>query len=85
MVLVSLFDPDEVLDQLEANGADIILGVPTMVVALLEAQEARPRDLSALKLVSCGGSMVAPELVRRVQNLRGLNFRRYMARPSIVR
>ena len=74
MVLVSLFDPDEVLDQLEANGADIILGVPTMVVALLEAQEARPRDLSALKLVSCGGSMVAPELVRRVQNLMGAEF-----------
>ncbi len=74
MVLVSLFDPDVVLDQLEANGADIILGVPTMVVALLDAQEARPRDLSALKLVSCGGSMVAPELVRRVQTLMGAGF-----------
>ena len=74
MVLISLFDPDVVLDQLEANGADIILGVPTMVVALLDEQEKRPRDLSALKLVSCGGSMVAPELVRRVQNLMGAGF-----------
>jgi len=74
MVLISLFDPDVVLDQLEASGADIILGVPTMVVALLDAQEARPRDLSALKLVSCGGSMVAPELVRRVQTLMGAGF-----------
>ena len=74
MVLISLFDPDIVLDQLEASGADIILGVPTMVVALLDAQEKRPRDLSALKLISCGGSMVAPELVRRVQNLMGAGF-----------
>lgn len=74
MVLISLFDPDVVLDQSEANGADIILGVPTMVVALLDAQEKRPRDLSALKLVSCGGSMVAPELVRRVHNLMGAGF-----------
>jgi fatty-acyl-CoA synthase len=74
MVLISLFDPDVVLDQLEVSGADIILGVPTMVVALLDAQEARPRDLSALKLVSCGGSMVAPELVRRVQTLMGAGF-----------
>ena len=74
MVLISLFDPNVVLDQLEASGADIILGVPTMVVALLDAQNARPRDMSALKLVSCGGSMVAPELVRRVQNLMGANF-----------
>ena len=74
MVLISLFDPDVVLDRLEANGADIILGVPTMVVALLDAQEAHPRDLSALKLVSCGGSMVAPELVRRVRALMGAGF-----------
>jgi len=73
-ILISLFDPDIVLDQLEASGADIILGVPTMVVALLDAQEKRPRDLSALKLISCGGSMVAPELVRRVQNLMGAGF-----------
>jgi fatty-acyl-CoA synthase len=51
-----------------------IIGVPTMVVALLDAQNARPRDMSALKLVSCGGSMVAPELVRRVQNLMGARF-----------
>ena len=74
MVLISLFAPDVVLDQLEASGAYIILGVPTMVVALLDAQETRPRDLSALKLVSCGGSMVAPELVRRVQTLMGAGF-----------
>ena len=44
------------------------------MVALLDEQEMRPRDLSALKLVSCGGSMVAPELVRRVQNLMGAGF-----------
>lgn len=74
MVLVSLFDPDVVLNQLATSGADIILGVPTMVVALLDAQEARPRVLSALKLVSCGGSMVAPELVHRVRALMGAGF-----------
>jgi fatty-acyl-CoA synthase len=74
MVLVSLFDPDVVLDQLQENNADIILGVPTMVVALLDAQEKHPRSLSALKLVSCGGSMVAPELVRRVRSLMGAEF-----------
>ncbi len=74
IVLVSLFDPVIVLDLLEARRADRILGVPTMVVALLDAQEADPRDLSALKLVNCGGSMVAPELVRRVHALMGAKF-----------
>jgi fatty-acyl-CoA synthase len=67
IVLVSLFDPVIVLDLLEARRADRILGVPTMVVALLDAQEANPRDLPALKLVNCGGSMVAPEMVAQTE------------------
>ena len=74
IVLVSLFDPVIVLDLLETFQADRVLGVPTMVVALLDAQEANPRDLSALKLVNCGGSMVVPELVRRVHALMGAKF-----------
>ena len=74
MVLVCLFDPNVVLDQLETSNADIILGVPTMIVSLLDAQQKRPRNLSSLKLVSCGGSMVAPELVKRVQTLMGAEF-----------
>ena len=32
------------------------------------------RDLSLLQLVSCGGSMVAPELMRRFQSLMGPGF-----------
>ena len=74
IALVSLFDPVIVLDLLEALRADRILGVPTMVAALLDAQEGNPRDLSALKLVNCGGSMVAPDLVRRVHSLMGAKF-----------
>lgn len=74
MVLVSLFDPGVVLDLIEGEHGTIVLGVPTMVVALLEANEYRPRDLSSLKLVSSGGSMVAPELVRRVQSAFGCGF-----------
>ena len=74
IVLVSLFDPGVVLEQIEQTRADIILGVPTMVMALLDAQETKPRDLSSLALVSCGGSMVAPELVRRVRGTLGCGF-----------
>ena len=74
MLLFSFFDPDKVLDQLEMYKANIILGVPTMVIALVDKQEALPRDLSALKLVNCGGSTVAPELVRRVRSIMGTGF-----------
>lgn len=74
MVLVSLFDPAVVLDLFESQRATVILGVPTMLVALLEAHETRPRDTSSLEVVSSGGSMVAPELVRRVQSAFGCGF-----------
>lgn len=45
-----------------------------MVVALLEAYDARTADVSSLQVVSSGGSMVAPELVRRVQATFGCEF-----------
>ena len=67
MVLVSLFDPHAILGLIESEKATVICGVPTMILALLDAHEASPRDVSTLELVSSGGAMVAPELVRRVR------------------
>ncbi len=74
MVLVSLYDPAVVVDLIESQRADFILGVPTMVVALLEEQEKSPRDVSSITLISSGGATVAPELVRRVQATFGCRF-----------
>lgn len=74
MVLVSQFDPAVILDLIESQRATIILGVPTMLIALLEAHDLVARDTSSLQVVSSGGSMVAPELVRRVQGAFGCAF-----------
>ncbi len=74
MVLVSLFDPAAITSLIESEKATVILGVPTMIVALLEAFDQQPRDMSSLELVGCGGSMVAPELVRRVRKSFGCGF-----------
>ncbi|MEP3033745.1 MAG: AMP-binding protein [Pseudoruegeria sp.] len=74
MVLVSLFDAPRIVDLVESEKADIILGVPTMVVALLEEQEGQPRNTSALRLISCGGANVAADLVRRVKKAFGCGF-----------
>ena len=74
MVLVGLFDPDAINRLIESEQATVILGVPTMVVALLDAYDRQPSDVSSLELVSCGGAMVAPELVRRVQKSFGCGF-----------
>ena len=74
MVLLSLFDPHVINGLIESERATIALGVPTMILALLDALDASPRDVSTVELVSCGGAMVAPELVRRVQRTFGCAF-----------
>ena len=50
MVLVSLFDPKVEVPLIETQRASIILGVPTMVLALLEQQEQQPVDASSLQV-----------------------------------
>ena len=74
MVLVSLFDPHVIVGLIGSQRASIALGVPTMILAMLDAQEASPRDVSTLELISSGGAMVAPELVRRTQQTFGCAF-----------
>lgn len=74
MILAKLFDPGKMLDIVETERVDSLLGVPTMLVAICEAQAKRPRDVSSLRIASSGGSMVAPELVRRVRSLFGCEF-----------
>ena len=69
MILAKLFDPEKMLDIIESERVASLLGVPTMLTALCEAQEKRARDTSSLRIATSGGSMVAPELVRRVRGL----------------
>lgn len=66
MILVSLFDPSAVNRLIATEKVTNTLAVPTMLIAMLEAFEQEPHDFSNLKFVSSGGSMVAPEVVRRV-------------------
>ena len=74
MLLFKVFDPAVVLRQIEAEDVAALIGVPTMLVALLEALEQEPRDMSSIKISISGGAMVAPELVRRVRQAFGCDF-----------
>ena len=74
LVLLRQFDPDAALDLIERERVVVTLGVPTMLIAMLAAQRARPRDVSSLRTVACGGAMVAPELVREIKSLFGVDF-----------
>jgi len=66
-VLPLLFDPALMLAAIERERADRALGVPTMLIALLEQQRKSNYDLSCLRTMLCGGAPVPVELLRRVK------------------
>ena len=68
------FDPGAALDLVEREQLAWTLCVPTMALALVEEQRARPRDLSALRFIGTGGAMVPPELVRAVRRELGAHI-----------
>ena len=73
-VLMPRFSPALELELIEAYRVTVLCGVPTMLVGLLEAQAARPRDLTSVRMTVSGGAMVPPELVRRVREAFGCGF-----------
>ena len=74
MVMVKVFDPAAVLRLIEKEGVTALVGVPTMMVAMLQAYEQQPCDTASLEIAVSGGSMVAPELVRKVRETFGCKF-----------
>ena len=73
-VPVFAFDPALVLELCETLGAQFLLGVPTMLVAMLEHPDFARRDLSAIRVAVSGGSPVPAELVRRVEKEMSATF-----------
>jgi fatty-acyl-CoA synthase len=71
ILLAPLFDPEMALKVIARERARFILGVPTMIVALIEAAEKLNLDVSCVERMMSGGSMVAPELVRKARDVFG--------------
>ncbi|MSR15555.1 MAG: AMP-dependent synthetase [Gammaproteobacteria bacterium] len=67
IVLPPAFDAESMLDFIEQERVSFTFAVPTMLIALLDAQAQRPRDLSTLKVVFSGATIVPVEVVRRVE------------------
>lgn len=67
LILPPAFDPGVLLDLVEREKITFVTGVPTMLVAMLEAQAARPRDVASIRSIGSGGSMVPPDLIRRIR------------------
>ncbi len=73
-VLVEAFDPGLVLELFETYRANAMMGVPTMLIAMLEHPDFSGRDLSSIQVICSGGSTVPAPLVRRLEDELGAPF-----------
>jgi fatty-acyl-CoA synthase len=73
VVLMSTFDPAEVLAMIETRRVTYLFGVPTMFHALAASPRWAETDLSSLRLLTCGGAPV-PDATIATYLGRGLTF-----------
>ena len=68
------FDAGRLLELIEQERGAAMLGVPTMMIAMLEHPDFARRDLSSLRVAVAGGASVPPEIVRVIEAKLGVAF-----------
>jgi acyl-CoA synthetase (AMP-forming)/AMP-acid ligase II len=68
-VAMPRFDADLCLDYVSAHGVTFLIGAPTNLVMLADAQEARPRDLSTLRGIVTMGAPLERQACLRFQQV----------------
>jgi fatty-acyl-CoA synthase len=71
---VLAFDPGLVLELIETERVDVMGGVPTMLIAMMEHPDFSTRDLASMGAVLSGGATVPADLVRRIESTLGVRF-----------
>ncbi len=74
LVQMEMFEPGLMLELIETYEGTHMLGVPTMLIALMEHPSFDSHDLSSITTVCSGGSTVPAELVRRIEETMGVDF-----------
>jgi acyl-CoA synthetase (AMP-forming)/AMP-acid ligase II len=67
LVLPPSFDPGLVLELVEAERVELLGGVPTMLIAILDHPRFGAADVSSVRWLLSGGAVVSPALVRRLE------------------
>jgi long-chain acyl-CoA synthetase len=66
-VLLSSFDPQEVVDLLRRERVSMMAGTPTMYWLLLNRTPLRESKLDSIRLISYGGAPMAPDLLKELR------------------
>jgi fatty-acyl-CoA synthase len=74
MLLIEQFDADALALRIETERVTNFFAVPTILVALLESLERRPRNVDSLVAITTGGAPVSAELVERVRRQLGCHL-----------
>jgi long-chain acyl-CoA synthetase len=62
-VVLPSFDPERCLDAIAEHRITLMIPVPTMLGAMVAAQQQKPRDVGSMRLVGHAGSPIASELI----------------------
>ena len=73
-VLVEAFEPGLVLELLQTYRGNGMVGVPTMLIAMMEHPNFAATDLSSVKAICSGGSTVPAALVQKLEERLGAPF-----------
>jgi fatty-acyl-CoA synthase len=73
-VLVEAFEPGLVLELFETYRGSAMVGVPTMLIAMMEHPRFADTDLSSIRAICAGGSTVPAALVTRLEEKLGAPF-----------
>jgi fatty-acyl-CoA synthase len=71
---VLAFEPGLVLELIESEKVSVACAVPTMLIALLEHADFTSRNLSSLRTIFSGGTLVPAELVRKIERELKVDF-----------
>jgi len=74
LVLVEAFEPELVLRLFDTYGGTAMMGVPTMLIAMLEHPSFGTTDMSHVEAICSGGSLVPEALVKRLETELGAPF-----------
>jgi fatty-acyl-CoA synthase len=73
-VLMPRFSPALQLELIETYRATLLLGVPTMMIAMVGHPDLAERDVSSLRCALSGGAVSPPDLVRQVEARLGVTY-----------
>jgi fatty-acyl-CoA synthase len=66
-IIVEAYEPGLVLELIESYRVHALVGVPTMLIGMLEHPDIAQRDISSLYTLTSGGSTVPAALVERIE------------------